>query len=78
MRHVLHITETSYPVAKPDGTSQKAGPKIKKAECKIKYKKFSLSSSYVWDQHFSNSKFRLVLKFHFSWNLNSSGAHWQR
>jgi len=65
---------------KPDRTSQKAGPKIKKAECKIKYKKFSLSSSYVWDQYFSHPKFRPVvpvLKFHFSWYLNSSAAPWQ-
>lgn len=59
MKHVLHIIKTSYPVAKPDGTSQKAGTKIKKkkVEYKIKYKKFSLSSSYVWDQCFSNPKF---------------------
>lgn len=55
---MLCITETSYSVAKPDGTNQKASAKIKKAECKIKYKKFSPSSSCVWVQCFSDLKFR--------------------
>jgi len=58
---VLCITKTSCPIAKPDGTSQKAAAKIKKAKCKIKYKTFSLSSSNVWDQCFNNPNFRLVI-----------------
>lgn len=65
--HVLCVTKTSCPVAKPDETCQKAAAKIKKAKCKIKYKMFSLSSSCIRDQRFSNLKFGLailLLKLH--------------